>query len=86
MTLAPDTDGSALLQVFARNVELLAFKRGLARRDLATRLGVTSHVMRRVLECRNHSLDPELVAALLIFFNCTPNDLFLRQPDVSYPN
>lgn len=79
-------NGSDLLQVFARNVELLAFKRGLARRDLATRLGVTPHVMHRVLECRNRSIDPELVATLLVFFNCSPNDLFLRHPDVSYPS
>lgn len=82
----PIANGTELLRVYARNLEYLAFKRGLHRRDLATRLGVSQYVISRILDGRNRSIDPELLADLLIFFNCTPNDLFLRLPDVSYPS
>lgn len=74
----------SLIAIFARNVELLAFKRNLSRRTLASRLGVSNYVLQRILERRNRHIDPEIVEALLTFFSCTPNDLFLPQPDVNY--
>lgn len=77
--------GEILRQIFARNIELLAFKRGLKRADLAQRIGVSSYVLNRILECRNRHLDPEIVAELLKLFACTPNDLFLPHSDVNYP-
>lgn len=73
-----------LLRVFARNVDLLAFKRGLTRRELAEQLHTTPYILSRVLNAQNRHLDPELVSTLLALFDCTPNDLLLPHADVTY--
>lgn len=73
-----------LLRVFARNIDLLAFKRGLTRRELAEQLNITPYILSRVLNAQNRHLDPEIVSDLLAFFDCTPNDLLLPHADVTY--
>jgi DNA-binding Xre family transcriptional regulator len=73
-----------LVIVLARNVQHMAFKRGWSPSRLSRELGVTSHTLTRVRLGRSRYIDPEVFAALLDVFNCEPNDLLLRQPDIDY--
>jgi len=47
-------------------------------------LGVTANTLRRVRQKRNRYIDPELLAALIDVFECTPNDLLLPQAGIDY--
>jgi DNA-binding Xre family transcriptional regulator len=73
-----------LVIVLARNVQHLAFKRGWSPGRLARELGVTSNTLTRVRLGRSRYIDPEVFAALLDVFDCEPNDLLTRQPDIDY--
>lgn len=73
-----------LLRVYARNVQLCAFKRGWSNNRLATELGVSLNTVNRVRFGRSRYLDPEVLEALLKAFDCEPNDLLLPQPGIDY--
>lgn len=73
-----------LLTIYARNIDLLTFKRGWSIAKLARELGTTVGTLTRVRLRHNKYLDPELFADLLRVFDCTPNDLLSRHPDVDY--
>ena len=75
-----------ILRVYSRNIDILAFKRGWNTTRVAAALGVTANTLRRVRQKRNHYIDPELLAALLDVFECTPNDLLLPQAGIDYPS
>jgi DNA-binding Xre family transcriptional regulator len=79
-TLTPD----AMLRVYSRNIEILAIKRGWNTARVAAVLGVTANTLRRVRQKRNRYIDPELLAALIDVFECTPNDLLLPQAGIDY--
>ncbi len=78
--LTPD----AMLRVYSRNSEILAIKRGWNTARVAAVLGVTANTLRRVRQKRNRYIDPELLAALIDVFECTPNDLLLPQAGIDY--
>ena len=80
--LTPD----AMLRVYSRNIEILAFKRGWNTARVAAALGVTANTLRRVRQKRSRYSDPELLAALIDVFECTPNDLLLPQAGIDYPS
>jgi len=73
-----------LLPVYARNVELLAFKRGWGPTRLATELGVTTNTINRLRTCKAKYLDLDLFKELLRVFQCQPNDLLQPHQDVDY--
>lgn len=73
-----------LLNVYARNIDLLIFKRGWSLNRLATELGTTVATLTRVRLRHNKYIDPELLADLIRVFACTPNDLLIPHPDVDY--
>ena len=73
-----------LLTVYARNIDLLTFKRGWTLNRLASELGTTTAALTRVRLRHNKYLDPELLSDLLRVFNCAPNDLLAPHPDVDY--
>jgi DNA-binding Xre family transcriptional regulator len=74
----------ALLNVYARNVEHCAFKRGWSTAKLATELGITLNTLNRIRFGRSRYLDPEVLTALIDLFACEPNDLLLPQPGIDY--
>jgi DNA-binding Xre family transcriptional regulator len=78
------TQSPALLHIYARNVELCAFKRGWSFSRVATELGITLNTLNRIRFSRSRYLDPEVFSALLEIFACEPNDLLLPQPGIDY--
>jgi DNA-binding Xre family transcriptional regulator len=78
------TSKPPLLNVYARNVELHAFKRGWSHKFLATRLGITPYSLTRIRYGRGRYLDAEVFASMLEIFDCQPNDLLLPQPGIDY--
>lgn len=75
---------SRLFRIYARNIELMAFKRGWSVDTLASRLGVSSHTITRIRRNRARYIDPEVLLAVLDVFGCTPNDLLLPQEGIKY--
>ena len=73
-----------LLRIYARNIELLAVKRGIPSHALARKLGLTANTLNRIRFARSRYLDPEVFVALLGLFECEPNDLLLPQPGIDY--
>lgn len=73
-----------LITIYARNIELQTLKRGWSARRLADEVGVTPPALARVRRCHNKVIDPELLAALMRVFDCSPNDLLQPHPDVDY--
>lgn len=73
-----------LVVVLARNVQHLMFKRGWSPARLARELDVTSHIAARLRLGRSRYIDPEMLEGLLRVFDCEPNDLLTRQPDIDY--
>lgn len=73
-----------LLRIYARNIELLAVKRGIPSHALASKLGLTANTLNRIRFARSRYLDPEVFVALLDIFECEPNDLLLPQPGIDY--
>lgn len=74
----------SLLAIYARNIEVCAFKRGWSMRHLAEEAGCTVATLTRVRMRHNKMIDPELLASLLSVFDCRPDDLLLPHPDVDY--
>lgn len=74
----------SVLQVYARNIEHFAFRRGWSPARLARELSITPHSLNRVRFVRNKYIDPDLFIALMKTFSCEPNDLLLPQPGVDY--
>lgn len=74
----------ALLPIYARNMELLAFKRGWDSGRLAEELGITRAALNRIRFCNNRYIDPDIFNDLLRILECTPNDLLLPLPDLDY--
>jgi DNA-binding Xre family transcriptional regulator len=74
----------SLITIYARNIEIFAFKRGWSMRHLAEETGCTVATLTRVRMRHNKTIDPELLASLLNVFSCHPDDLLLPQPDVDY--
>ena len=72
----------SLIQIYARNVDHCAFKRGWQAPKLATELGVTLNTLNRIRFARSRYLDPEVFSALLELFECEPNDLLQPQPGI----
>jgi DNA-binding Xre family transcriptional regulator len=70
--------------VLGRNIELRACQLQLPHRDLATKLSVTPEALNRLRRGRNRFLDLELLQALCLTLNCTPDTLLLPQPNVVY--
>jgi DNA-binding Xre family transcriptional regulator len=73
-----------ILPIYARNIELQAFKKGWSANRLALEIGTSVPTLNRVRFCRSKYIDPELFQDLLRVFKCTPNDLLLPQPDIDY--
>lgn len=73
-----------LIAIYARNIEIFAFKRGWSMRHLADEVGCTVATLTRVRMRHNKTIDPELLSALLTAFECRPDDLLLPHPDVDY--
>lgn len=73
-----------LLRIYARNIELLAVKRGIPAHALAGELGLTANTLNRIRFARSRYLDPEVFVGLLDLFECEPNDLLLPQPGIDY--
>lgn len=75
-----------LLATYARNVEILACKRGWTFARLARELSVSDDVLHRLRYYRGRYIDPDLFVSILELFNCEPNDLLLPQPGIEYPS
>lgn len=73
-----------LLTLYARNVELLACKKGWSFSEIATNTGISINTLNRVRHRRSKTIDPELLTEFLDLFKCTPNDLLQAHPDVDY--
>lgn len=73
-----------LLTVYARNIDLLLFKRGWSLSRLAREAGVTVPTLTRVRLRHNKYIDPELFEALLRVFDCNPDELLLPHPGIDY--
>jgi len=73
-----------LLTIYAKNIDLLAFKRGWSMSYLADQVGVTVPTLTRVRLRHNKYIDPELFSAFLTVFECRPDDLLSAHPDIDY--
>jgi len=73
-----------LLTIFARNLELQAFRKGWTSQQLIKELDITQNAYNRIRQNRSRYLDPEILESAIELFDCTPNDLLLPQPDVVY--
>lgn len=73
-----------VLAVYARNIDLMLFKRGWSLSRLAKEVGITVPTLTRVRLRHNKYIDPELFSSLLRVFDCRPDDLLLPHPDVDY--
>lgn len=80
----PLITSARLLRIYARNIELLAFKRGWTQETLATRLGVSTNTLIRIRRHQAKYIDPDVLLALMDVFDCTPNDILLPEEGVNY--
>lgn len=74
----------SLLYVYSRNIEVRLALLGISHSEMAAKLNVSPTNITRI---KNHIvkfIDPETLSELLRFFNCTPNDLLLKQEGVNY--
>lgn len=74
------------VRIYARNLELLAFKRGWDPTQTASMLGVSADSFRRLRAGKSRFICADLLNAALELFDCSPNDLLLPQPGVDYSN
>lgn len=87
MPAAPSKPAPAvpqLLPIYARNIEFLAFKRGMDPGQLADALGLTRPSFNRIRFSYNRYIDPAIFTDLLRILDCTPNDLLLPNPELDY--
>lgn len=73
-----------LLQIYARNLHHQAFKKGWNRQRLAEKLGVSNHVVTRILKGSGRAIDVETFERACLVFRCTPNELLVQQLDLDY--
>jgi DNA-binding Xre family transcriptional regulator len=73
-----------LLTIYAKNIDLMAFKRGWSMAYLAELIGVTVPTLTRVRLRHNKYIDPEIFASLLRVFECRPDDLLSAHSDIDY--
>jgi DNA-binding Xre family transcriptional regulator len=73
-----------LMRVYARNIDLLAYKRGWSTELLAKRLALSPNTLIRIRRHQSKYIDPEVLLALMDVFDCTPNDILLPQEGVNY--
>ena len=73
-----------LLTLYARNVEILACKKGWTFSKIASDTGVSINTLNGVRYKRSKTIDPELLTELMDLFKCSPNDLLQAHPDVDY--
>jgi DNA-binding Xre family transcriptional regulator len=73
-----------LIRIYARNIELLGFKRGWDSTRLASELGISTNTFRRLRSGVNRYICTDLFRTVLKLFDCSPNDLLLPQDGVDY--
>lgn len=73
-----------LLEIYARNVDYLAFKRGWTKQQLADELGVSPYTMSRLRMAKGRFIDADLFQAICRVFDCFPNDLLIPYPELEY--
>jgi DNA-binding Xre family transcriptional regulator len=74
------------LAILGRNLEYEGFKRGLSPSQLASELGISPEVLRRLRKGRGSMLSLELLNSLCEFFEMSPDELLLPRPELEYPD
>ena len=72
------------MRVLGRNMELMALKRGQSLQDISDKTGVSVYHLRKLRNATQSYIDPEVLRALMEFFEVTPNDLLCKMQDVTY--